>query len=51
MVLLGGAKAGLIGTRFSVEQEGSNPRGTPLASAWRKSRLESLGARKPPLVS
>lgn len=51
MVVFRGAKGGLMGTRFSVEEEGSNPRGTPLASAWRRSRPESLGARKRPLVS
>lgn len=45
MVVLRGAKAGLMGTRFSVEGEGSSPRGTALTSAWRKYRPESLGAR------
>lgn len=33
MVVLREAKAGLMGTRLSVEEEGSSPRGTPLASA------------------
>lgn len=52
MVVLRGAEAGLMGTRFSVEEEGSScPRGTPLASAWRKYRPESLDARTRPLVS
>lgn len=51
MVVLRGAKAELMGTRFSVEEEGSSPRGTPLVSAWRKYRPESLDARTRPLVS